>query len=725
VRRRIGHLHLLCALTAGLPAAAADEPAREEARESAPAEPSAKGSGAAAGASAVSTPVTVSVQGDLPYIPTSNTIATRLPLLLRLTPANVGIVNDVLIREQNDIVLGDALRNVSGVNAQTTFDVVDWFSIRGFDSLSSSLVLVDGAPEPEVTFYPLYNVERVEVLKGPAGFLYGSNPLAGAVNMVRRQPQGDDHLRGGVTAGSFNTYDATIDWNAASKDASHSFRLNGLWRQSDFYRDDMENDTVAVNPAYTWRPGADTTVNVNAEYVQSDFSPDSGLPLVNNEIPDVPRERSYQSPFDKSEQDLSRLQVDVDHRLGSHWSLRNKTYYRRLEWDSDGTLLGPTLPIPPDPQVFRTLAVLDDRQTFVGNQTEAILSASTGPVKHQVLMGVELGQYADKFTFDALALPPIGVFDPVETASQPLTPLPFQASAGDNRSVVAAPYVTDQIQFSEKWFALAGVRYDMIDFEEEGAFDPFTLEPLRVSRTDSDFSPMVGVVYSPTATLSFYANGATSFAPPAPRVLDEDRVPEESRQVEVGSKIEANGGKVRLTVAAYQMERENIGIPDDTGITQQVGDQESRGAELELAAEVHKGTRVMAAYAWNDSELTEFAEQVFFPAPAVIDRSGNTPAFAPRHLASLWVSQSLPAGFGVAGGGHYVSEQFIAEDNAFAIEPYVVYDAAVTWTKDAWDLSLNLKNVGGREYETRGFGSSSVIPAPTFGAWVGVRYAFQ
>ena len=128
----------------------------------------------------------VTVEASLPYVPQSNTIATRLPVPPFWIPSNLGTVSEAVIKDQLDLVLGQALRNVSGVNAQTQNGVTDYFLIRGFDSLSSGMVLTDGAAEPEVTFFQMYNVERVEVFKGPAGFLYGRNalsgPMAGAGN---------------------------------------------------------------------------------------------------------------------------------------------------------------------------------------------------------------------------------------------------------------------------------------------------------------------------------------------------------------------------------------------------------------------------------------------------------------------------------------------------------------------------------------------------------------
>ena len=149
----------------------------------------------------------------------------------------LSVVPASLLRDQDAFLLTDALKNASGVNVGTGFGVFDYFVVRGIDSLTGGLVLTDGAPEPESTFYPLYNVRQVEVLKGPAGFLYGGNPLAGAVQMVRKQPVGARFAEGSLTYGRFGTFAATVDGNAATEDGRLSFRLNGAWQGTDHYRD--------------------------------------------------------------------------------------------------------------------------------------------------------------------------------------------------------------------------------------------------------------------------------------------------------------------------------------------------------------------------------------------------------------------------------------------------------------------------------------------------------
>ena len=663
----------------------------------------------------------VFVDGVRPAIPTSNTVAAKLPLALRETPASVGVVDRRRIDEQNARSLGDALVNISGLNTQTGNGVFDFFVVRGLDSISSGLILSDGAPEPETAFYQLYNVERVEVLKGPSAFLYGASPLGGTANLVRRQPVGERFTRLALDYGSFGTVEGTLDTNLASDDGRWSFRLNSLWRESDGYRDDKPSEIFAVNPAITWRPNDDTSLNINLETIDSEYASDAGLPLIfGTTVPEVPRERSYQSPFDISDQRIDRVQIDFETRLGDRTVLRNKAYYRSLDWDSTATIFNGAFPTGfGDTVVSRSLLLLDDRQEFYGNQLELIVRFETGSVTHNLLAGVELAQQNDRFTFDVGFLPDISLENPVETAFEPIFLLPGQSFGADAESTIVAPYVIDQIALSDRWQVLAGLRWDSIDFEDA---------VLQTSRSDSEVSPMLGVVYTPSDALSLYANAGSAFAPPSTFVVDPQREPETSDQIEVGVKKGFRNDRVRTSLALFQIDRENIAIPDDNGVTQQTGDQRSRGVELEIAAELTSRSQLFFAYAYTDAELTEFAESLlvgFFPPTfATVDRSGNKAAFAPEHLANVWLSQELSSDWRFGIGARYVGEQFIAEDNVFEIEDALTVDAALFYSPGPLELSLHLENVTDEEYLTRGFGSTSVIPAPGFSATAGVSYTF-
>lgn len=660
------------------------------------------------------------VQDTLPYLPDSNTIATKLPLPLDQTPASVGVVTAPILQEQRAIVLGQALQNVSGLNTQTGNGVFDFFIVRGQDSVTSSTILVDGAREPESSFYQMYNVDRVEVLKGPSSFLYGGGPLAGAVNLVRKQPLPGDFTTVAVTGGSYSTLEGLVDWNTANDDGSLSFRLNTIYRESDGYRDDKANELFAINPALTWRPSDRTRVNFTYELLDSEYKSDAGLPLINGtELPDVPRRRSYQSPFDISDQEINRAQVDIEHKVGADSMFRTKLYYRSLEWLSKGTLFNGVFPSATGSlDVSRFLAELDDDQTFVGGEFEYLLAASTGSVTHNLLFGLELSRLEDEFTFVPSLLPNIDLFDPVETAQEPLFPIPGQSMAADAETTIVAPYFIDQISFSDRWQMLLGARWDTFDFDEK----------VLGTRLDEDhLSPMLGLIFAASDAVSIYGNVGSGFAPPSTFALEPDRVSEESDQYELGVKASL-APSVDATFAFYQIDRENIAIPDNTGVTQQTGDQRSRGFELEVSAELAPRTRLIGAYAYTDAELTEFTEQVligFFPPMfATIDRSGNTPAFTPDHILNLWFSRQLDSGFGYGLGTRYVSEQFIAEDNTFEIDDYWTFDATLSYQLQAWRVSLFLKNLTGEEYLTRGFGNASVIPAAESSGYLTLEYTF-
>jgi TonB-dependent siderophore receptor len=671
--------------------------------------------------------------------PTSNTIATKLAVPLHTTPANVAAVGPALIYEQHAMVLGDALENVSGVNVQAGSGVHEFFSIRGVDSISSGLVLIDGAVEPEVGVYRTYNVSGVEVFKGPAGFLYGKNPLGGAINLVRKQPLEGDVLLFHGSLGSFDTQEATLDWNTTTADEELSFRLNTLWHESDRYRDDQDVEHAAINPSLTLRLGPESRLNINLERVDADYAPDAGLPLVAGRLPAVPRRNSYQTPGDFSEQTVDRFQVDYETKLGEKVTLRDKAYYRGLDWRTDGTLIQATVEssamtpwlAPGEVQVVRDLALLDDEQVFFGNQLEAVFEFAGGGVEHRLLAGVEIAEESDEYTFDIMPAPDVELTsrDPtfVDLGAPPLT------SSGDVTNSIFAPYVIDQMTFSPKFEVTAGVRYDHID--QDGVIMPLGFPaPIAYSRDDSEVSPLGGIVYAPGVDTSIYAHAAQSHAPPSTRLVDEldpaGREPEQGTQVEVGWKQRFLGGRLRTILAAYELERDRIAIADGTGFAQQSGDQRSRGLEIELAAEPRPRLHALFAYAYTDAELTDY-QPCLLPdgmggCAVQANYSGNTPIMAPEHIANLWVSQSFENGLGVSGGVRWVDEQFVSEDNLAVIDSSLVFNGALFYDARSWRAKLNLKNLTDEEYERRGIaGGAAVIPADPFAVYASIEFRLQ
>src|SRR5688572_1149532 len=281
----------------------------------------------------------IEVESEMPSIPPAGVTAFKLAAPVQLTPASVSVIPRTVFETQDAFFLNDALRNASGVSVGSGFGVFDFFTIRGFDSLSSALVLIDGAFEPESAFYPLYNVRQVEVVKGPAAFLYGANPLSGAVHVVRKVPMAGRAGNASLSYGSFQTVEAAADLNASSASNELAFRVNGVFRDSEGYRDGRESRMTAINPTLAWRPREDTRFTASFEAFRNRAFPDVGLPIIGGAVADVPRTRSYQTPLDRSEHDIYRVRLDAERIVNETLRLRAKGYYTDFGWSSDGTLL--------------------------------------------------------------------------------------------------------------------------------------------------------------------------------------------------------------------------------------------------------------------------------------------------------------------------------------------------------------------------------------------------
>jgi catecholate siderophore receptor len=656
---------------------------------------------------------TVDVEAELPALPPMSGAATRVPVAVKDLPVTLSVVPASLMRDQDGFVLTDALRNASGVNVMSGFGVFDFFVVRGVDSVAGGLVLTDGAPEPESTYYPLYNIRQIEVLKGPSGFLYGGNPIAGAVQMVRKQPTGARFGELSLTYGKFATYAGTLDGNAATSDGKLSFRLNGTLQGTDNYRDLPDGKIQGVNPTLLWRPDERTKLLFGFEYVRSDWPPDTGIPFVGesgSSLAAVPRTRSYQSPHDGSTQDAYRVRFDAERKLNDSVTLRNRFYFTELGWDSTGTLINGTfdLPLPTGPRtfVFRTLTFLDDSQKLLGDQLELVASFKTGTVGHELLSGVELTRYTDRFVQDVALLAPIDLLNPVEPpGSTPPATIPAFGLAGDARSIVFAPYLVDRMALGEQWAAFVGARLDVLDYEDE---------PSGTDRNETNLSPLLGLTFAATKDVTVHISGGTSFAPPSTQVIGP-REPEKGKQVELGAKVQFREGKAFLGGAVYALKRENIAIPDSTGALKQVGDQKSQGFELDFTAHPAEGLVTYVSYGFTDAELTEFADLVQTPTGfLVFDRSGNTPPFVPKHIFNVWLSKEFANGFSVAAGLRALSEQFVGEDNRYTIGSYATLDGALSYKRGRARFAVNFKNITGTEYATRGFGGVSAIPARPF-----------
>ncbi len=648
-------------------------------------------------------------------IPRQSTVAMKLPLPLQKTPASVGVVSQALLKAQNAVILSEALRNISGVNVQQGFGIYDYFYVRGFNSLEGSLILTDGTMEPEVSFYNLYNIDRVEVLKGPGAFLYGGNPLSGTINMVKKKPVFGKDLTISLGGGSFATFNGSLDYNFAKPQSGLAFRLNSFYKRSDMYRKNKENNVFAVNPTLTYEINQKSTANFDVEFIRGEHMPDSGIPilLLENRLPDIDNTADFQNPQDFSQQTVFRGKFSYDFVVNDAIVVHNKLYYTNLAWKSLGTLVTGAAPYTffgPN-VVNRIYSRLDDRQKIFGNQLEARMNFTTGKVQHTVLAGIEWSSLRDNFTLASGAMQPVDLRSP-EQLDSPLFPFGEQMVAAT--TAVLAPYFADRIELTSQLDLFIGARFDRLRFDET---------EYKTDRQAEQFSPLAGLTFSPSPLFSIYANAGKAFAAPSTRVVGQ-RKPEKSEQQEIGIKALVLNKKMTLATALYRIDRENMAIPDESLVLQENGSQRSQGVEFEIQAKTGEGTHLFLSYAFNDAEMTEFTETVQAPESSlsIYDWSGQTAPFAPKHLANLWINKQFKNGLSLGLGGRYIGEQYIWMDNNFKLGATTIFDATISYQMQRWRWTLNLKNIGNSRYYEEGFRNYSVIPAFPFSLFSSVEF---
>jgi TonB-dependent siderophore receptor len=643
------------------------------------------------------------------YVPEESTTGTKYPVDAQLVPASISSVSGTLLEEQNANTLQDAMSNVAGASANRDSGFIESFVLRGFDSVDSGLLLVNGAAEPRTGLNQTYNIDRMEVVRGPIGFLYGGNAMAGAVNLVRKRPLAEDFFRIEVMGGSYNTARTEVDLNHHSADSKSLFRLNGMWQSSDNYRDREELKVYAVNPSFTFRAGERTSVNVDLEAQRTEGSLDIGIPIVANEIPDVPRTRNYGSPLDEFDQKTGRAQINLESVLSASRTIRNKTYFTDQHWVADGASLAGVIPTPNSALIIRAFGALDQKIRQFGDQLEAVLAFGSGQRRHDLVVGLEAQEVKVESTVDIGLLPPIDLVNPVETTQPPIVFLPGFGFSVDLKVRTLAPYALEVLHLNDRWHLSLGGRLDLIDQKND---------VLGLSENESEFSPFLGVLYSPSDQLSLYANYGEGFNPISLGVVNEDPKPEESRGAEVGVKTQTLSGRLRASGALYKLKKNNIAIIDQTGLVAQLGDQESKGAELELSASLMPGLDMLFVYGYTDATLTRFTRRDPFTG-AVLDFSGNDPTWAPKHVFNSWIGKRFENGFGVAGGVRYVGSRFADQANLVRADSYTTLNATLSLEKERWATMLYLNNLTGEEYETRGF--DAVIPAAGFTVQLGVK----
>lgn len=621
------------------------------------------------------------------------TSATRTNTPILDTPQAVQIVPEEVLEDQQVIRLDEALRNVSGV----TFGGTDLgrnlqFNIRGFDEAP---VLRNGFRQFGADIVPeTANLERVEVLKGPASVLYGEIEPGGLINLVTKKPTGETFYRLETQFGNRNFISPSLDFSAPlTEDGDVSYRLNALYRSSDDIQDVDENiERFFIAPVITWQIGDNTDIDFELEYLNEDRPPSYGVPAIGEEIADVPFDRITNEPDDFGEEEYISAGYDLEHRFNKNWKLRNA-----FRFTQQNALLETAFPFEVDEEtgtIFRFWAAQPQEGESYSLQTSGEGKFATGKVEHEVLFGLDLNltenNFNDLIRLDLETPLELDLFNPVYgTSPRPdFDTLPL-ISDRETETRRLGLFAQDRVSFGDNFFVLAGLRYDTV---KQIVTD--NLEQTEVSNTDDAVIPRVGVVYKPIKPVSLYASYSQSFTPNPDTAEGEALDPEEGEGFELGVKSEFLKGKLFTTLAYFNITKQNVATedPDDPFSVIATGEQKSQGIELDVVGEIMPGWKAIASYAYIDAEVTE--DNLIL--------EGNRLNNAPEHAASLWTTYELQQGslqgLGFGLGFNFVDERQGDLDNSFQLDSYFITNAAVFYDRDKWRVGLNFKNLFDTDY---------------------------
>ncbi|MBD2110305.1 MULTISPECIES: TonB-dependent siderophore receptor [Cyanophyceae] len=660
----------------------------------------------------------VTGEGDEGYAPSDSSTATRTDTPLRDIPQSIQVIPQAVIEDRDARELGNALETAGSVadNGGRGLSVFGpGFLIRGFENRGG--VFRNGVEAVSLGGLSTNDIERVEVLRGPASVLFGQGEPGGIINLVPKRPLSEPFYDISVGVDSFGSYDGAVDLSGPiTDDSALRYRLNVSYESLNSFRNLVDGNRLLISPIITWDISPSTSLDVYGQYTSDRETIDEGLVVGANGIIDLPRDRFFGEDFGEFSQEQFNLGYRLNHEVNENLDLRHTLQYQRY---------APRRYAPLFDSLDETTGELGRLAYFAGGtyqrfytNAEAVGRFNTGSIPHQVLFGVEYRNTLEQPEFQfSNSYNSINIFNPVYTG----TPYAIEPEFfRDDTIRTVGIYLQDQIDILPNLKLLAGVRYDTADQFRTTRDIGQPREEFR--QTDSALSPRVGIVYQPIEPVSLYASYTTSFQPSfgASRNADESTfAPERGRQFEVGVKGDITDS-LSFTAALFDIRRQNVQTtdPDDPAFTIQTGEVASRGFELGLGGEILPGWNLTANYTLLDAFVSKDNTLTV----------GNSLANVPDNQFSLWSTYELQEGslegLGFGLGLYYVSQRAGNSDNSFTLPSYFRTDAALFYRRDNWRAQLNVENLFNSRYFTSSDQFLGVTPgAPlTVSARVGVEF---
>jgi len=664
------------------------------------------------------------------------------------TPQTIGVITRDLFEQQGATTLTEALRNSPGVgtfyageNGSTTTG--DGIYMRGFDTSGS--IFVDGVRDLGSISRDLFNVEQVEVTKGPDGTEYGRTAPTGAVNMVTRQPLRTDAAGASVAYGNGQQQRATADLNRQFG-ADDAFRLDVVGQDSGVPgRDRVRHRRWGVAPSLAFGLGTPTRVYLDALHVKQDNIPDGGVPtmgLPGYATPDPARPQLGQAPrvdsdnFYGTAQDHDHVTEDmltliVQHEFSPDMALRNTTRWGRTDQDylltsfvaSAANLLTPDLADPSTWALARSNPNFKRQSNrILTNQTNITANFVTGRVVHDLSAGVELTEEkataVDVAPLGGSTWPAANLYRPDPRADGLRYGETGAWSTGTTDT--AAAYVFDTLKFGERWQVTAGVRLDRYTTRYDsmalcgarnapgcGTLAQGTpVQGLKARVVDTLPNGKLGVLYKPAANGSIYANFAVAQQPPggttllfssSARSADKPQLdPQHASTTEVGTKWDLLDQRLLFTAALYRTVVRNELTQDPVDEQYyQTGRKRVQGIELGVVGRITDDWGISAGFTRMDAKVTA--------GQAVSNDGSRDLAYTPRRAFTAWTTYHLPFGLTLGGGARFAGSMKRGTDGAIGTPAqtgsYWVFDAMASFPVNRHlYLQLNLYNLLGRDY---------------------------
>ncbi|MFN3323263.1 MAG: TonB-dependent receptor [Bryobacteraceae bacterium] len=589
------------------------------------------------------------------------------------------------LQEQGANDLASALRNASGVFATVFYGTYEYYSVRGF--FIDSLQLTDGIRnEGNRMNTQLVNVEQVEILKGPASVLYGGDALGGAINLVRKKPQALPVRELEISAGRWRN----LRWAGGSAGSLFGgnrllYRLDSGLQDTDGFRQ-AGSRRFNVTPAVTWLPTSRDRLTLHYSLNRDRFDTDSGIPIAALSAPGIPLGRRFNTPQDFALSHDHNLQLQYNRQIGESIELRNTASYRHF---NDEYFSAEGLGYAGGSTITREFLYFKHHRRPILNQADLLGRARTGRLSHRYLAGYEYQRFHNWTNRSAAA----------STATAPIDFLRFE-ERHVNRSFplsridffdnqIHALFWQDHITVvPERLTVLVGGRADLIRrwSRNDPVVDGVQRDGTRIDREANAYTWRYGAVYSPVRTWQLYSSASSSFRPlfqvPADgRNLD----PESGRNMEVGSRWEPVRG-LTVQTALYDLVKRNVAYTVAPQVFVQAGRQSSRGAEIDLNANLTRRWTVVAGYGYANARFDNFRQ-------GALDLSGNLPRFVPLHTTNLWATRFWDNGLRISVGSRYVGPLFTDNRNSVRLGGYTIWDVSAGWRQGRLEYSINAMNL--------------------------------